>query len=219
MIKKVIKLVGPFILVLLILAFLSRICGNRAEQVSPFTGDQKNPQQIPEETYTPPIVKIPFVTKDKQPVLTKDLPIPKKDVVRTIHIDPTTIPQGRELVLVQDKHGDLYFPSTTEKGIKVKVVKWNNRPISFGFYIGYTFAYTGEAAHCLSLDLLRIRRFYIGPDLGLAKQGNQLLAGISVKWHTLNIVEPGSGTTLRLSVLAGYDFYTHKPYVGGNLKW
>lgn len=215
--KKVLKLVGPFVLVLLVLAVLTRLCRTREE----FLGitEPENPRQIAEEIYTPPIVNIPFITKDKQPVPTKDLPIPKEKVERSIHIDLTTIPQGRELVLIQDKRGNLYFPTETQEGVKVRVVKWQKKPISFGLYFGYSAIYNGDWAHCVSLDFVRVKRFYLGPDVGLANQGKKLVAGFSLKWHTFDLIEPGTGTTLRLSLLTGYDLIGHTAYAGINLKW
>ena len=165
--------------------------------------------RIPEETYREPIVTIPVILPDKPPIAESRLPIPKKQVSKSIALTDTE--SGRTIELIIDKKGGIYFPTDTQN-IKAQVTIWKPKLVEVGTWFGYTGVYSGSYYHCFSLDLLRVGNFKFGSDVGT--DSHRLLIGLSCKYPVISI-----GTTIHLALVGGWNFMGNKPYFGGNLQW
>lgn len=181
----------------------------------------KNENLITEETYRPPIVKIPFTKSPKQPIKDKDLPIPKKDVDKTIEITVPPSPKPKKIKIVIDKDGKIYKSKDTPKDIKIEVTKWRPRLIDIKPRFGYSLVYQGQAYHCLTLDVLRIGKFYAGGEAGISMNNYDLdgyLLGLSGKYHCLTFDFFGGAKIYAFAAL-GYNFLDKKIYAGVTLRW
>lgn len=168
--------------------------------------------RAPEKTYRPPIVQLPRPFKKvAQPVASEQLPIPKKQVEKSIEIKT---PEGKTIGLVVDKKGDVYVTKDTPKDVEVKVTVWQRPIIDFTIRSGYAAVWNGRALfHCLSLDLVHCKKVSLGGEAGYAK-GERLLLGLSAKYRLHNITNH-----LGINALAGWDFIGKRAYLGVSLSW
>lgn len=224
-IARIVRVVGFFGLAILVLYvffyFYLKSYPDKHELTKEQIEKLKNEYIVEKKTYTPPPVKIPFV-RDKQPIKSEDLPIPKKEVATTIKIVPNDLPPGikmGEVKLIIDKKGNVYKAKDTPDNIKIEVVDWKPKLISLNFDLGYSFVYNGESFHCLSLDILRVWIFHFGGEIGthVNLEFKEFLAGPSVGVKIGEIKFLGLKTNIDLTF--GKDFLNQKFYGGINLRW
>ena len=186
----------------------------RPQRIQP-TEPGTNPKtyQVQAQTYTPPIVKIPFITKDKQPVKSDVLPIPPAQVDKTIKIEA---PGQAPTTIIIDKKGDVYLPKDAPADVKVSVVQWKPAFAALEFKFGTALVYSGAPHVCLSLDYFRVWRLYFGSEIGVSYKNNKVgyLIGLSGK---LRLTDPSSRVDVR--VIGGWDFLGNKPYVGLGVRF
>jgi len=169
---------------------------------------------IEEEIYRPPIIKIPFITKDRQPIKDKDLPIPKKDIAKTIEIIQ---PKSKEAVVIIDKKGKIYKSKDTPKEVEIKVTTWKPRLFEVKPQVGFTGAltiYPLDLYPCLSLDILRIWKLYFGGDLGVKIERGRftdVFYGIAARYMIL----PKNN----IFATAGWEFKHKTIYIGLTLRF
>lgn len=203
-----------------ILLFLS-ICGvfNKQHQEKPLNLELPNKYQIQEEKYNPPI--IPILIKDKQPIKDEYLPIPKKDIAKTITIETPDTGLGLDkFTLVISKEGDIYKTTDFPEDVQVKITAWKPRLFSIKPTVGYTLIIHPSTYHCLTLDMLRIYETYIGVDAGIHIENQEImdyLLGFSMK--TRIIIFKFLKTDIKLMITTGYDILNKNIYLGGTLKW
>ena len=201
--KKIFKVIAVISVVLLVgSVVLHKKCGE-----TPLPIENGDEFKLPVETYRPPIVKIPF-KRYAQPIKAKNLPIPTKDVAKTITI-------GTDVVIVIDKKGKIYTTKDTPKDIPIKVTVWKRKALAFENKWGATLAMSIESDmyFCLSWSFFRVGGIHFGVDAGLntkALEGGMgegaYLLGVAGRYRILKKNE------LYLSV--GYEF-THKTvYLG-----
>ena len=215
---KILAIVAGALLFLGVLGVFDKRPGQK-----PLNLDLDVPVPIAEETYRPPIVKIPFITKDRQPVKTENLPIPKKDIDKTIVISKTGLDSitNHPITLVVDKGGKIYKTNDTPDDTQILITKWRERNIGFTFKIGGTLAYSDGFYYCFSLDVFRIGRFYAGGEFGL-KLGKgeepDFLLGLSGKYKfaTLKVMDRDF---LIFQAVCGWDFLHRATYFGLSVKW
>ena len=206
--EKLIKRIGIIVMIISITLLIGSVLIQRhCAKTSVVPG---NPYVIPEQTYTPPILPI---FKNKQPVKTENLPIPKKEVARTIEITPTK--EADKITIIEDKKGNLYVSKDT-KVEKIEVVKWKPGLFNFKYEPGLSvFLHDSRIFYALSFDVFNIReKLYFGGDAGLAWK--QILLGASLRFRFL----PCSDTARRIPIYLslGYDFFNSRAYVGLTLK-
>jgi len=149
--------------------------------------------------YRRPVFNIPFI--GKKPV--RNLPIPDRDVDRIIKTENGNI-------IIIDNKGDIH-------GGK-EVIIYKPPIIGLALRPGYSYVYMGKPYHCLSLDLLRIGRVYIGPDIGVGEWNFQedLLIGVSGKLKLADI-DILNFIKADFAILGGYDFNSKGMYFGVNV--
>ena len=201
------KNIGLVVLLLGVVLLFNYLQGIRENAESPVSPSQP----IPEKVYREPSIKIPFITKDKQPIPNEELPVPKKEVDKTITI---TLPD-KKIDLVIDKKGEVYPTKTVPSEVKISVTTWKPKLFEFGWKFGYSGVFDGQVTyHCLSLDALRLGRFSFGSEIGVGGNVNKLLIGLSGKYQILEITQTG-----KISVVGGWNFIGNRAYVGVNIKW
>jgi len=168
---------------------------------------------IEPETYTEPVIKLPFV-KDKQPIKDKDLPIPAKEVEKSIAVE---MPGKEPVRIIIDKKGDVYKTKDTPEDAKISVIKWKPKPMGLDLRFGYSLAFSDTAYHCLSLDYFYIKRFSLGSEIGISTEQTWLV-GLSLKYRfvTLDFITGGKADA---SILGGWNFIANRIYAGVNIKW
>ena len=167
---------------------------------------------IAEETYRPPIVKLPF-TKDKQPIKSTELPIPAELVDKTFEfsIAPSASETGFFLVLGRD--GKVY--GTLPDNVSVTVTKWKKKFIRFTLRPAYSMVYSDGFYHCISLDIIAINKFSVGVDMGTNKDFDKYLAGISARIRMADI-DTFIKKKLGFLALAGWDGFSKREL---NYRW
>jgi hypothetical protein len=210
--KKIKRIIITSIAVFLVLNFfyLQHKCRDRI--ISEVVGED---HKVPEATYTPPIVSLPFVP-DKQPVASSRLPIPKKDVAKTMVITTDT-EMPRKIEIIVSKSGDIYFPTDTPEGVKAKVTVWKPRFIHVGLSFGASFVTDPHVQYlCLSLDYLYIGRLTLGMDAGMSTKENKALLGLSMRYPLVTVSANGD---FSVNITVGYNMIGKSPYGGVSLKW
>jgi len=202
--KKIFKVIAVISVVLLVgSVVLHKKCGE-----TPLPIENGNEFKLPVETYRPPIVKIPF-KRYAQPIKAKNLPIPTKDVAKTITI-------GTDVVIVIDKKGKIYTTKDTPKDIPIKVTVWKRKALAFENKWGATLAMSIESDmyFCLSWSFFRVGNIHVGVDAGMRTDalgsgilgGNDFLLGVAGRYKILKKNE--------IYGTLGYEF-THKTvYLG-----
>jgi hypothetical protein len=214
-VSKVFKIIAIISAVLLLGSIvLQKRCDKPVPEVA------QNEYLLPAEKYTPPLVKIPLLTKDKPPVSKANLPIPKKDVKTTIVVK-NPIPGARDITLVIDKEGKIYKSKDTPEDAKIEVTTWKPRLFDVKPRFGYSGVYSDQFYHCLSLDVIRIGKFYAGGEVGISLSGSDIdgyLLGLSGKYHFATLGFVGGG---RIDVLAtlGWNFLDKRAYAGISIRW
>jgi len=173
---------------------------------------------IKKEVYRPPVVKTP-ITPDKPPVEKKKLPIPSELVKRTIELKTETL-EGRtiNIILVEDKKSNFYTVAGQE--VKVTITEWKPKLIAPEFKFGYSLVASNKIYHCLSLDYIRVWRFYLGSEIGVGVKNryfDDYLIGLSLKYKIWELSD--NKNSYLFSLTAGYNFLNSKPYIGINLKF
>lgn len=195
-----------FILILVI--FILRLFVCKRVKIDNSREDPKIPGKIPVTTYTPPIIKIPFI-KDEQPIKTNKLPIEKKQVKETIHIK---LPDGKKIDLIIDKEDRVYFPIDAPSDITAKVIKWNPPIFEFRLKPGIgVYVNTENYFFSLALDYIRLQKFYFGTDVGFSNS-KKLLVGVAIRYALLE-------SKPRFALTCGYDLMRNGIYLGGTLGW
>ena len=171
--------------------------------------------KVPETTYRPPIIKITFVP-DKQPIKDSRLPIPQKDVAKTVVI--TTDPEfPRDVEIIISKSGDVYLPKDTPGGVKVQVTEWRPAFIHAGLSFGASFVTDAHFRYlCISLDYLHVGRLSLGADAGISTAGNKALLGLSMRYPLITV---SSDQGVSVNITVGYNLIGKNPYGGVSLKW
>lgn len=201
--KKIFKVIAIISVVLLVGSVaLQKQCNK-----IPLSIENANEFKVPVETYRPPIVKIPFKSV-RMPVNKRNLPIPTKDVAKTISI-------GKNVLIVIDKKGKIYTTKDTDKNIPIKVTVWKPKTLAFESKWGATLAMSIESDmyFCLSWSFLQVGGVHLGVDAGIKTEAlegtmgkDAYLLGVAGRYRILRNNE------IYLSI--GYEF-THKTiYVG-----
>lgn len=161
---------------------------------------------IQEKVYREPIVRLPF-TKNRQPIKDSDLPIPKKDIDKIIVIEG-----GAKIVI--DKKGKIYRSKDTPQDIRIDVTRWQPKFLDFETKFGYALIFSKETYHCISIDLFRIWKVHIGPEVGAlnSRWEPKWFLGVSGKYRFggLDLF----GLKANFLALAGWSF-TEKNFYGG----
>lgn len=201
--KKFFKIIAITSVVLLVGSVLvHQNCPKKIEQPQ----QVENEFKLPEETFRPPLIKLPF-SKTKIPIKKKVLPIPIKDIAKTIEV-------GKNVVIVIDKKGEIYTTKDTSKDIPIKVVVWKPRLMAFESRWGATLAMTvkPDMYFCLSWSFIRVGGVHFGVDVGMNTKalegymGDNYLLGVAGRYRILKNNE--------IYLTGGYEF-THKAvYIG-----
>jgi hypothetical protein len=200
-----------YILIILLGTLLFyKICSKRgSEQI--VKQPKKSEHAVPEKTWTRPVVPIRGITK-RPPVPKEELPIPKKEVAKTIAVP---LPDGRELTFVIDKKGDVYKTKDFPKEIKPVVTEWRPPVFAIGTDYGFSLAYSGKTYFCLSVNVFNIsERVYFGGDIGVN------IEDVAIKNWLL-----GAAARYRIwrekpvFLTGGWDFIGRQVYVGLSLMW
>lgn len=201
--KKIFKVIAVVSVVLLVGSIaLHKQCDK------PLPIEPDNEFKLPVDTYRPPLVRIPFKKGVRMPVERKNLPIPIKDIDKTIEI-------GNGVVIVIDKKGKIYTTKDTPKDIPIKVTVWKQKLLAFESKWGAILAMTTEPDmyFCLSWSFFRVGGVHVGVDVGIPLETfsggiieNNYLLGVAGRYRILKNNE--------IYLSAGYEF-THKTvYVG-----
>lgn len=201
--KKIFKIIAVISVVLLVGSVALHKQCDKPIQIEP-----DNEFKLPVEIYRPPLVKLPWKSHQK-PVAARKLPIPTKDIDKTISI-------GENVVLIIDKKGDIYTTKDTPEDIPIKVVVWKPKALAFESKWGATLAITTEPDmyFCLSWSFFRVGGVHIGVDVGINTDSfnsgiidkEALLLGIAGRYKILKKNE--------IYLSAGWEF-THKTvYLG-----
>lgn len=178
----------------------------------------KQERAIPEKVYRPPIVKIPFV-KSKQPIEDKNLPIPKKDISKSIVVDLPKKGESKseKVTLVISKKGHVYPTKDMPKNVKIRVTTWKPKVFAIDGRFGASILFDGKNLnYALSLDFFRITKVFLGCDIGFTASSytfNLGLVGLSGRYSWMK-----SGHSLLL-ISGGYNFLNNHPYIGVTYKW
>jgi hypothetical protein len=207
--KKVAKIVAIIAVVWLLsgIAIIKKCNDSRHEPT-------KNGYLLPTGDYQPPIVKVPFLTKDRAPVSKKNLPIRKGDVKTTIVVK-NPVPGGKDITIIIDKKGKVYKSKDTPEDVKIQVTEW--KPALFGLQskwgIGITMDIPPDLSVILSWDVIRAWKLHFGLDVGmtLADQATEVWLGVSVKFKILK--------NNNLFMLVGYNVTQDVPYVGVSMRF
>lgn len=212
--KRIFKLILIFSLIWLLGSLaLYRQCNKPLPEVD------KNDYLLPSDTYRPPIIKLPF-TKDKAPVKEKFLPIPKKDVKTTIVIKDPGSGTGKVTIII-DKKGKIYKSTDTPEDVKIEVTHWKPKLFEIKPRFSYVLAYRDQVYHCLSLNVLRVGKFYLGGEVGVSMSDYDFdgyLLGVSGKYHFMTL-DFATGQKITAFAVLGYDFLCKKAYVGIMLRF
>lgn len=183
--------------------------------INPLQEPSENAYLLPSDSYQPPLVKVPFLTKDRAPVSKKNLPIRKRDVKTTIVIK-NPVPGAKDITIIIDKKGKVYKSKDTPEDAKIQVTEW--KPTLFGLQskwgIGIAMDIPPDLSFILSWDTVRIWKLHLGVDVGgkLASYGvMDFWVGTSVKCKILK--------NNNLFALAGYNWMEKTPYVGVSLRF
>jgi len=172
---------------------------------------EKSKYAVPEKTWTKPIIPVRGITK-RPPVSKKELPIPMKEVAKTITVP---LPEGRELTFVIDKKGDVYKTKDFPEEIKPIVTEWRPPVFAFSTDFGFSLAYSGKTYFCLSINVFNIsERVYFGGDIGMNIEDVAIkngLLGVAVRYRIWK------GKPVFLS--GGWDFIDRQAYFGFSLIW
>jgi len=181
----------------------------------PLQEPTKNAYLLPSESYQPPIVKVPFLTKDRIPVSKKNLPIRKRDVKTTIVVK-NPVPGAKDITLIVDKKGRIYKSKDTPEDAKIEVTHW--KPALLGLQskwgIGVAMDIPPDLSFIVSWDVIRIWELHFGADLGVKLEDQRLSEiwiGTSVKYRILK--------NNNLFILAGYNWTQSVPYVGISMRF
>jgi len=216
---KLIKGVAGLIIGILVVVFVLNFLRDKTQPNMTLVSNGEDYKLI-ETTYREPIASLPW-QKSKEPIKKEKLPIPKKNVDKVIQIE--TKAQGSDEVIITeiiiDKKGDVYKALDTPGDTKIKVTKYKPSLIAFDLRFGYTLAVSDGIYHCLTLDYLRVDRFYLGSEIGLHQSkstiGDKYLIGLSLKYRIAKDRESG----VNLSLTAGWNLVGNKVYGGLTIKW
>jgi len=207
---KLIAAVGLTAIAVVLVLIAARSCRPPGPQPDP-----PNPQlpgvTVQRETYTPPVVRLPF-SKAKPPVPVEKLPIPKRDVAASVTIATPPQAQGR-ISLVVDKKGEIR-PVEAPPGTTITITKWRAPLLSLGHHFSLGVVYCERPALVLSYDPVRIWRFRLGLDAGVYTDWKTAFAGASIKLHAFTLEPLG----LKLHAVAGYEVLKRRIYVGGGIS-
>lgn len=207
--------------ILLILAVVFAIFKIRScrEKVIEKAIELEGNASIPEGVYRPPVVEIPFIRNKNQPVKERDLPIPKKNIEKTISVKLSGA-RPLNFSLVVDKKGHIYKTKDSPKDVEINIVKWKPKLLEFRVRPGYSLAYSNGLYHCLSLDLMRIWEIYFGADIGLGVKEQHVrdfLFGMSAKGKIFTL--RFSKVKADVSLVLGWNLLSNKTYFGGSVAW
>lgn len=199
--KKKYIIAGAIVLALLVLFVYQRSC---QKPIAPPAIDKP----LPEKPYRPPVIKIPF-TKDKQPIKDKALPIPAKDVDKSVHIETPT----EKIDIVIGKDGKIYPAKDVPDHVKIAVIDWKESFMGLLLRPGYSYVFYGGEYHCFSLDMARVWKIRIGADIGYDFTTKKVLVGVAGR---IRLAEVRIANTIKVNIrfLAGWDFLQQKKYIG-----
>lgn len=172
--------------------------------------------QIPTKTYTPPIIKIPFLSP-KPPLEQVKSPIPINTIKKTITV--TIPPNNREYKfnIIIDKKDNIYKSKNTPKNVKVNVTVWKPKFFAYDGRLGASILFDGvNLNYGIAFDLFRIDKFYLGTDIGITPESYSFdlgLAGISIRYPGLKMANA------MVLISLGYNFLNNHFYIGGTFKW
>jgi len=206
------KILIAVTVIFLIINFFYLIHKGKKQGISEVIGED---HRLPETTYRPPIVKIPFVP-DKQPMPTSRLPIPKSDVDKTIVITTDAeVPRNIEIII--SKSGDVYFPTDAPKGISARVTTWKPRWIHAGLSLGVSAVTDFKVNYvCLSINYLYIGKLTMGADAGIAGDNSKALLGLAMRYPLFTI---SASDAISVNISIGYNLIGKSLYGGVHLKW
>ena len=200
------KIPKKFICIAIILAVIFLFWKVCARGKTDYGVEPKSKYAIPEKTWTRPIVPIRGITK-RPPVSKKVLPIPMRDVARTITVP---LPEGGELTFVIDKKGEVYKTKDFPEEIKPVVTEWRPPVFAVGMDFGFSLNYSGKTYFCLSVNVFNIsERIYFGGDIGMNVEDVAIkngLIGAAVRYRVWR------GKLAFLT--GGWDFIGRKAYAG-----
>lgn len=207
-VKSALILIGLIALIVMIMiGFIIcavKSCGGPDNSTVPAAIDSGREFRPPVETYTRPVVRIPF-TKPRFPVDPKTLPIHPSRIEQTIRIE-TTGPDGRQIpvTLVVDKTGKVYKTNSTPEDVKIITTEWKRPVFEIKPRFAYALVWAGDLYNCLSLDLIRAWRIHAGIEIGTQAVLQDFLVGISGRYEI----------TENMKLLAGRDFLGSRYYAG-----
>ena len=195
--------VVSFVLVLILLISI-RSCGRPEDSSTPKINEPGNEFRPPVETYTRPVVRIPF-TKPRLPVDPETLPVHPSRIEKTIQIE-TTAENSRRIpvTLIVDKTGRIYKTKSTPEDIKIITTEWERPVFEIKSRFAYALVWAGDLYNCLSLDLVRIWRIHAGVEIGTQAVLQDFLIGLSGRFEI----------TENMKLLAGRDFLGSQYYAG-----
>ena len=172
---------------------------------------KKNEYVIEEKTWTKPIITIRGITK-QPPVSKKELPIPVKEVAKTIAVP---LPDDKDIVLVIDKKGDIYKTRNFPEEVKPVVTEWKPSIFAIDKNMGFSLVYSGKAYFCLSINVFNIsERLYFGGDVGINIDKMPIkdwLLGVTARYRVWK-ERPAF-------LMGGWNFIKKEAYVGLSLMW
>lgn len=175
--------------------------------------------KVPEKTYTPPIIKLPF-TKDKQPIPNERLPIPKKQIAKTIEI--TTEPGApNKIDIIIDKKGQIYLPKDIPQTVHVVATAWKPKFIDFSIAPSAGLMADSQNLYAsFSLTVIRIGRLNLGGTAGIPiytkATGLRFLLGPSLSYP---IMETSIDSNIKINIVTGYNLVNKSIFGGVGIQW
>ncbi len=220
--KNIFKKIGLVTILVFGIVFLTfiltslRNCKNRKSEI---VIKQENVEQ---RAYIPPVIKLPFV-KDRQPLPSEILPIPKNQVAKTIQISTTEPSLPAKVDIIISKRGDIYFPTNTSEEIKMVVTKWKPTLFEFKPNFGYSIGFTADGGyHCFSFSPVRIWKIYLGTDIGFAYGESKFFPfiGVSAKYHLATLIfNEDRGTGIKVLTGIGMELLKNRVYMTIGFQW